>query len=897
MPHPENHDDVEVASWHARAPRHSVGQPLDSSPSGGTRSSLSGSPADLAALDPVLVDLVEEATKRILGGETIDIEKIVEEHPAWAEMLRSLLPAMRSLAELAEGGGEDFPEAGRDEEGRTVFGNFRILREVGRGGMGVVYEAEQVALKRRVALKILPQASAMDPRALQRFQLEAQVAGWLQHPRIVPVHDVGLVHGVPYYAMQFIEGGSLADLVGELRHLVDGHSEVAASHSSSEGLSTVAAGLLSGRLAPLRREPEGSRHGSQPARGSDHSDASGGPSLRSRAFLRAVAGLGVQAAEALGYAHDQGVVHRDIKPANLLVDLRGELWVADFGMADVQGDAGLTVTGDLPGTLRYMSPEQALGKRALVDRRTDIYSLGATLYELLTLRPAITGDDRQEIFRRIAEEEPTPLRRLNPAVPFDLATIIAKAMAKDPSNRYETAWHLAEDLGRFLDGRPIVARPVGPLARSWRWCRRKPIQAGLVAALGLAIVVGFAGITWNWREAVRQKRLMLVAEQEARGEAAKAAAINRFLIEGLLDRAEPASNPAANRLTLSEALDRAAAKVGSSFAGQSEIEATIQLAVGRAYHGLGEYFKSESHYRAAHKLFERLGDRDRADRLEAASGLGHLLSHLGRWDEARTLLTRSLAEARRTLGHSHATSLRTAEYLAEVHRTQGRLQEAESLYRSSLGAARLASKPDPDIMFSARFNLGDVFLQEGRFDEAETLYRGLVDEQRRSKGPEHPSTLTTLNNLGVSFEKQKKYAEAEQIFRESLATDRKILGARHPDTVTALYNLGHVLNQQGRFEEAEPLFRQSLEARRQSLGTEHPSTLYVASSLAALLRTRGRLDEAETLLRRCLDAQRRVLGPEHRHTLLSAARLDDLLKDRSHHTHPDSTQPTGVADP
>lgn len=890
---PQKQDDAGVASWHDRNPDQAAELP--------SGSALSGVLANLSSLDPVLLGLVEEATQRLLRGEAVDVEKLVVEHPAWAGMIRSLLPAMRSLAELGgenNGGVEDFPEVDRDAEGRAVFGNFRILREVGRGGMGVVYEAEQVALKRRVALKILPQASAMDPRALQRFQLEAQVAGWLQHSRIVPVHDVGLTHGVPYYAMQFIEGGSLADLVGELRHLVDGSEGAATSpmSPSEAGLGAVAAGLLSGRLTPLRRETEGSRSGPHATRGLDPSDLAGGPSLRSRAYLRAVAGLGVQAAEALGYAHDQGVVHRDIKPANLLVDLRGELWVADFGMADVQGDAGVTVTGDLPGTLRYMSPEQALGKRALVDRRTDIYSLGATLYEILTLRPAVAGDDRQEIFRRIAEEEPTPLRRLNPAVPCDLATIVAKAMAKDPSNRYETAWHLAEDLERFLDGRPIVARPVGPLVRSWRWCRRKPIQAGLAAALGLALVVGFLGITWNWREAVRQRQLMLVAEREARGQAAKADAINRFLIEGLLDRAEPASNPAANRLTLSEALDRAAAKVGQSFVGQPEIEATIQLAIGRAYHGLGEYSKSEAHYRAAHNLFEHdpLQARDPAGRLEAMSGLGHLLSHLGRWDEAQTLLGRSYFEARSALGRSHTTTLRSAEYLAEVYRTQGRLQEAEGIYRSSLADAQRASPPDPDIVFSARFNLGDVFIQANKLGEAESLYRKLADEQRRNKGSEHPSTLTTLNNLGVSFEKQAKYVEAEQVFRECLGIDRKILGERHPETVTALYNLGHVLSKQTRYAEAEPLIRASVEARRQAFGSEHPSTLYFTSSLAALLRARGRLDEAETLLRPCLETQRRVLGPEHRHTLLSATRLDELLKDRSRLTPPTSALPTGM---
>ncbi len=245
-------------------------------------------------------------------------------------------------------------------------------------------------------------------------------------------------------------------------------------------------------------------------------------SIHGRAYLRTVAHFGIQAAEALGYAHDQGIIHRDIKPANLLLDRRGDVWIADFGMADVQGDAGLTLSGDLPGTLRYMSPEQATGQRALVDRRTDIYSLGATLYELLTLEPAVSGPSKAAIVSRIVEAEPVPIRRLNKAVPVDLATIVTKALAKDPARRYETALKLADDLDRFLTGRPIAARPAGAISRSWRWCRRKPVQAGLAAALVLTVVAGFSGITWNWREAViqrqealRQKNAALIQEGEA----------------------------------------------------------------------------------------------------------------------------------------------------------------------------------------------------------------------------------------------------------------------------------------------------------------------------------------------------------------------------------------------
>jgi serine/threonine protein kinase len=357
--------------------------------------------------------------------------------------------------------------------------------------MGIVYEAEQISLPRRVALKVLPAAAMVDARALERFQLEARVAGCLRHPGIVSVFGVGDVDGVPYFAMPYIEGGSLADLIAELR----GHA--AAPAESFPG--ALASGMLSGRFEPTRRGQGAQRLPSTIAAASASvGHAKPALSIRSVSYVRSVVRLGIQAADALGYAHDQGIVHRDVKPANLLLDPYGDLWVADFGMADVQGNVGLTMTGDMPGTLRYMSPEQAAGRRALVDRRSDVYSLGATLYELLTLQPAVPGNDRQEILRRIAEEEPTAVRKLVPTVPFDLATIIAKSLAKDPLNRYDTAWELADDLRRYQEGQPIRARPVGALARTWRWCKRKPALASLAAALVLSVVLGFAGVTWAW---------------------------------------------------------------------------------------------------------------------------------------------------------------------------------------------------------------------------------------------------------------------------------------------------------------------------------------------------------------------------------------------------------------
>lgn len=468
-----------------------------------------------AGLDPRLAELADEITERLQRGEEVDLDAYDARHPEWTATVRSLMPVLREMAELgrvlaAEADGPAQSGTGPGPAGGPrVLGDFRVLREVGRGGMGLVYEAEQLSLGRRVALKVLPLAAAMDPRALQRFQLEAQAAAWLQHPRIVPVYAVGSLGDVPYYAMQFIEGASLAELVNELRRLEGLETREAPISSRSGGVGALARGLLAGRFAPVEPEADGPPVDPSAATATDTRPPSGAVA-RGRDYARTVAQLGVQAAEALEYAHAQAILHRDVKPANLLLDRRGALWVTDFGLARLPGDGGgLTHTGDVVGTLRYMSPEQALARRALVDRRTDVYSLGATLYELLTLAPAVTGSDREELLRRMVEHDPVPVRRLNPAVPADLANVVTKALSKDPAGRYETAQHMADDLRRFLEGRPVAARRVGLAARTWRWCRRRPLPAGLIGGLALTLVAGFAGITWSWRDALRQRDLMV----------------------------------------------------------------------------------------------------------------------------------------------------------------------------------------------------------------------------------------------------------------------------------------------------------------------------------------------------------------------------------------------------
>ncbi len=794
-------------------------------------------------LDPALEKLIDVAARRIQAGEPIDVDQLAADHPDWAETIRAALAATVELAEFGKGLARDGHVPDMQEVGRSAFGDFRIIREVDRGGMGVVYEAEQVSLSRRVALKILPLAAALDARALRRFQLEAQVVGLLQHPRIVPVHAVGTFDGVPYFAMQFIEGCSLAWIIAELRAGLsdEGHREAAreGSGSASGGTSggVLAATLLSGRFAPA---PGDSDSGRRPGSGSAEGSAApaGSHPTRAREYIRSIARLGIQAADALGYAHEQGVVHRDVKPANLLLDCRGDLWVADFGMADVAGDVGLTRTGDLPGTSRYMSPEQASGHRALVDRRTDIYALGATLYELLALRAAVPGEHHQEILRRIAEEEPYPLYRLNPGVPRDLATIIAKAMSKDPARRYETAWHMADDLGRFLEGRPVLARPSGPAARVLRWCRRKPIIAVLTAALALASVAGAAGVAWSWRDALKQRQEAERQRKEATAQAQRADAIGRFLIDKVLLGAVPEYSPA-DPVLLIDVLGRAAAQVTTSFRDQPAAAAKIRAAIGKAYHSLGDYSRSVEHDHAAYDLLAALPGVNDSDRLRAMSEWGHGLFHLGRLDEAEPLLRKAYRESQDILGPREETSLLAAEYLATL------------------------------------------LLGQRRAREAQAICQRVLDDSRAVKGSRDPFTLSVINNLAITLEMQGQLAEAERLFREALVGHSEARRIDYPDALSTLGNLGGVVLRQGRLEEAEDLLRRSYQSSRRVLTSRHPNTLLTMSKLGEALCKRGRFDEAEELLRACLEAEREIFPPEHQAVLATSKRLKDLAEARA----------------
>jgi serine/threonine protein kinase/WD40 repeat protein/tetratricopeptide (TPR) repeat protein len=522
-----------------------------------------------SAADP-FGQIADEFVEAIRQGQRPSVEEFARRYPQHADEIRDMLPAL-ALMEKAKSA-DDTPgqrqqaHAAAGAAPLSQLGDYQILREVGRGGMGVVYEAQQLSLGRHVAIKVLPSHALLDPRHLGRFQREARSAAKLHHTNIVPVFGVGEHDGLHYYVMQFIKGLGLDVVLDELRRLRRPRGQQAPTQGDAPGGPThatrdvsaadVARGLLSGAFRPhetggtLTAAPEqrdeggGMRDGGRqqnptassliPRPSSPSSSATihlPGQSETStlsesgRQYWQSVARVGMQVADALAHAASQGILHRDIKPSNLLLDDTGNVWVTDFGLAKAATDSDdLTHTGDIVGTLRYLAPERFNGPG---DLRSDVYSLGLTLYELLALRPAFDEADRNQLVKRVMHDEPVRPRKVNPAVPRDLETVVLKAIARDPAHRYHTPAEMADDLKRFVEDRPVKARRVSEAEKFWRWCRRNPLVATLLAGIVLVFLAGFAGVSWQWGEAKRRENEAVTARddaKQARNDAARQAA-------------------------------------------------------------------------------------------------------------------------------------------------------------------------------------------------------------------------------------------------------------------------------------------------------------------------------------------------------------------------------------
>jgi tetratricopeptide (TPR) repeat protein len=610
-----------------------------------------------------------------------------------------------------------------DPAPRSSIAHFELIQVVGNGAFGTVYKARDQRLDRIVALKVPRFGQIAGPDDSNRFFREARSAAQLRHPSIVRVHEVGDHQGIPYLVSDFVEGMTLANWL-----------------------------------------------------------ESRSPTIREAAALVA------EVAEALEEAHKLGVIHRDVKPSNILLDASGRPHITDFGLAKRDaGEITMTLEGQVLGTPAYMSPEQARGEGHRVDGRSDIYSLGVILYELITGELPFHGNPRMLLYQ-VQHDEPKSVRSLNDRVPRDLETITHKAMAKEPARRYARAAELADDLRRFLGSEPIRARPVGRIEKFWRRCQRNPLPASLTAVLALVLVAGVASLAAMWRVAERERD--------------RAEAINEFLTEKVLEQASPELNPRGAGITVAQLLDRAASRVHGDFQDQPAIEAAIRATVGKTYQALGDYQKAEEHLRAAVELNTRVyGPQNRAT-LEAVNHWTALLDETGRAAEAEPRLRQNLETCRRLLGNQDRLALEAAD------------------------------------------RLGSVLVHLGRLDEAEKLLKQNADDSARILGDDHPVTLRSVHTLCLLLKDRRRFEDAQRLavrYEQGIRCSR---GPNHPDNIVALSDLGLLELDQGRPAQAEPFLRKAVGAAERILGSEHPRTLEHRNHLLNTLKALGKSAEA-----------------------------------------------------
>ena len=875
---------------------------------------MSSSPQQGGPLDAIVDSFMERCRR----GERPSIEEYVGQHLELAGEIREVLAAVAMIEEAKDvltSNTDAWPGVDAAAVTRTLekLGDYRIVRELGRGGMGIVYEAEQISLGRRVALKVLPAGATLDATRLKRYQREARVAARLHHTNIVPVYGVGQAEGIHFFTMQYLPGHGLDKIIGELSRLRHGGSvgpEADTKRALGESsITDVALSLLTGRSAreaadPAALSPEPiapQRPCEAPSAPVEHPL----PLLQDARYWHNVARIGLQAAEALDYAHAQGMVHRDVKPSNLLLDVHGAVWLTDFGLAKQDDQDNLTQTGDLLGTLRYIAPE---GLRGQFDARSDVYSLGLTLYELVGLVPARDGSHREGLLQQLKEGAVPALRRLCPQVPLDLETIIHKALAPAPQRRYQTAGEMAADLSRYLNDEPIRARRVTVVERLARWCRRNPAisvtASAAVLVIAATVLAALLFITAAKNRAERlaeaQGRLaeenaaLAQREKEARGQlqtalageaqerrraeshmreaekardeqdraAREARAVSDFLVVDMLGAASPERNYG-TPLTVRQMLDRAARRVGTSFSQQPETEAAVRVAIGRAYHSLGLYNEAHEQLTAALKLQRRVLGAGSLATLKTEINLAAVLYSQGKYAEGQKLQEQTLAGLRRNFGPDHPQAVESLGNLAANLHGQGKYAEALKLFEEVLLKKTRVFGPEDDSTLATMSNLAVNLDTQGKLIEAEKLHRKALEIKRRKYGEQNPSTLTTMNNLAVTLNNQKRHADAEALYRQVLAATRRILGPEHPETLGALNNLAVNLGAQGKRAEASALLEELAATLRRLLSSEHPSTITAMNNLAMTWLEQGRNAEVQRSLSQTAEIAARSLGAEH----------------------------------
>jgi serine/threonine protein kinase len=824
----------------------------------------------------------------------------------------------RAQPARAENGGRDPHRTVAGSRSFPAITGFRILREIGRGGMGVVYEAEEEVLSRRVALKVLASHALVLPIQIERFEREAKAAARLHHTNIVPVFGVGEQDGFHYYVMQYIEGSALDVVIYELRRRQrDGASPAVTARIAPNGAmprpqdadpvgdrdrfqtspAALADSLATGRFGdpgPLTpggdgalAEPQSAPASgpaadagmtlipsdpSTPARsaepGSPVSPAHGSlpaPSDFKRSFYEGVGRIGLLAAEALEYAHRQGILHRDIKPSNLLLDIRGNVWITDFGLAKTPGADDLTESGVVVGTIRYVAPERFGGH---CDPRSDVYSLGLTLYELTSLRPAYEESEGYPLIYRVRNLEPPRIRTRVPRIPRDLETIIEMAIAREPARRYARAADLAADLRRFLEGRPIQARRISLPERLGRWCRRNPWVAGLSAAVFLSLAVGTVVSTV---QAIRARRAEAVASSQrdrAEAEANISKAVQEFLRQDMLAQASafnqfPRHASPDPDLKVRTALDRAAETIGDRFAAQPLVEASIRQTVGETYLQLGLYPKALPHLQRALDLRRTLLGRNDPDTFLAMKSLGSLYLEDRKLPEAEPLLLGAMQGLQETREAGDPDLLDAMVTVAGLYRLQGKKTEAEGLLTQAK-RAHVAKRGQDDLStLEVTADLGMVYLEQEKAELAERTLADVLERAQRTLGLDHPFTLNTKSCLADVYQTCGKWEAATQPLVELVDSESRVLGRQHPLTLGSMVRLGLLYAHESRLEKAEPLLIEALAGCRAALYRNHDTTEAALAGLGELYAKKGDFPRLGSVLLEAAEIARVRWGPDH----------------------------------
>lgn len=697
---------------------------------------------------------------------------------------------------------------------------YEVVREIHRGGQGVVFEAVQHSTGRPVALKVMKEGPFADSSDRARFNREVRVLAQLNHPNIVAIHDSGRAEGHDYFVMDYIAGRPLDEHV----HLMD----------ERIGRQVEGAGKLD--ASPL----------SQAGRGA------------ARRLLRNKLALFAQICTAVNAAHARGIIHRDLKPGNIRVDESGTAHVLDFGLAKISGGdngpAAVTVAGQFVGSLPWASPESAAGQQDQIDIRSDVYSLGVVLYQMLTghFPYAVMGPPR-EALDHIAKTEPRRPSLYVPAIDNEIETIVLKCLAKEPERRYQSAGELSRDVERYLAGDPIEAKRDSRLYVMHKLLRRHWAAATISATLAVVVAVATVISLTQWRSAA-------AARDRARAEAANAQALNEFM-RSIFGRASP-YNTTEHDVTVRKALEMAAQDVAAFSKGRPEVEAMVHMALAESFFGIGRPVESESQARSALATREQCFGHEHASVAQALAMLS--LARYSQNDPAESehLAREALEIDRRLYPVDHLDTAYALECLAKPLKILGRQAESESAAREALGMYQRLTGPKSAETARATANLASALQHvPEKAAELRQLTQDAIEINTSLFGRRHYLVGRGLSELGDQQYIAREFALAEQSYRAAIDIERDVLGPTHPDLLAGLANLASLLTAQDRLDEAEAIHRELLASIREVYGPDSERYCAHLWKLGQVLMRKGDEAGAEKSFREVLAIAERNRHP------------------------------------